>query len=119
MPRAEDVMQVPRLGDLGRPDRASELVLPLQHADAPPASREQGRARQRVDAATDDDGVECTRHQCSEESTTAVHSISIRQPGTARPVIPTIVWAGCSAPPVTSSIARVIVSYSVGSVVYI
>src|SRR5215218_2571664 len=117
MPRAEHVVEVPRLGDLRGPDRASELVLPLQHADAPAASREQGRARQRVDPATDDDGVERPRHQTCAESMTAVHSISIRQPGTARPVIPTIVWAGCSAPPVTSSIARVIVSYSVGSVV--
>jgi hypothetical protein len=43
-----------------------------------------------------------------------VHSISISRPGTASPVTPTIVWAGCPAPPVTSSIALVIVSYSVG-----
>ncbi len=43
-----------------------------------------------------------------------MHSISISIPGTARPVTPTMVCAGWSAPPVTSSIARVIVSYSVG-----
>ena len=48
------------------------------------------------------------------QPTTAVHSISMRQPGTARPVMPTIVCAGWSAPPVTSSIALVITSYSVG-----
>ena len=41
---------------------------------------------------------------------TAVHSISIMHPGTARPVMPTIVCAGWSAPPVTSSIAEVITS---------
>jgi hypothetical protein len=45
---------------------------------------------------------------------TAVHSISIRSPGRARPVTPTIVCAGCSAPPVTRSMAAVIASYSVG-----
>ena len=44
----------------------------------------------------------------------AVHSISIKHPGTASPVTPTIVCAGWAAPLVTSSIAAVIVSYSVG-----
>lgn len=49
--------------------------------------------------------------------TDAVHSISISSPSSASPVTPRIVCAGCPAPPVTSSIAAVIVSYSVGVVV--
>jgi hypothetical protein len=50
----------------------------------------------------------------SAHATEAVHSISMRSPGTASPVTPTIVCAGCAAPPVTSSIAAVMTSYSVG-----
>ena len=46
-----------------------------------------------------------------------VASISISKPGTASPVIPTIVCAGCSVEPCTSSIAAVMTSYSVGCVV--
>ena len=91
VPGAEDVVEISGLGDLGRPDRASELVLALEDADTPTAAREQGRARERVDAAADDDGVERPPRG---HVSTAVHSISIRQPGTASPVMPTIVWAG-------------------------
>src|SRR5476649_1449149 len=47
----------------------------------------------------------------------AVASISTSSPGSARPVTPKIVCAGCPARPVTSSIPLVMVSYSVGVVV--
>jgi hypothetical protein len=43
-----------------------------------------------------------------------VHSISMSRPGTASPVTPRIVCAGWPAPPVTSSMPLVIVSYSPG-----
>ena len=49
--------------------------------------------------------------------TDAVASISMSSPGRASPVTPAMVWAGCCAPPVTSSMPLVIVSYSVGVVV--
>jgi hypothetical protein len=35
------------------------------------------------------------------QSSIAVHSISMSRPSMASPVIPTIVWGGSSAPPVT------------------
>ena len=57
MPGAEDVVQEPRLGQLLGLDRAAEPVVALEHADAPLRSREQRRARERVDAAPDDDRV--------------------------------------------------------------
>jgi hypothetical protein len=57
MPGAEDVVEVARLGQLRRLDRAAELGLALEHADVPAAAREQRRTRERVDAAADDDGV--------------------------------------------------------------
>ena len=53
------------------------------------AAREQRGTRETVDPAADDDVV-----VRSAQEHTAVHSISIRQPGTARPVMPTIVCAG-------------------------
>ena len=49
--------------------------------------------------------------------TDAVASISMRRPGSASPVTPAMVCAGCPAPPVTSSMPLVIASYSVGVVV--
>ena len=113
VPGAEDVVLEAWNGDLVRLDRPPEPVVSLEDADTPAGARKQGRACEAVDSAADDDGFEGPIAQ----ETTAVHSISIRQPGTASPVIPTIVCAGCSAPPVTSSIARVIVSYSAGCVV--
>src|ERR671911_235819 len=112
MPGAEDVVQVAGLVQPRCPPRPAELVLSFEDGDAPAGAREERSAGERVDPAPDDDGVVRPAQE-----RTAVHSISIRQPGTASPVMPTIVWAGCSAPAVTSSIARVIVSYSVGSVV--
>ena len=57
MPRAEDVVVEPGLGQLRRVDRAAEPVVALEHADAPARAREQRAARERVDAAADDDRV--------------------------------------------------------------
>jgi hypothetical protein len=44
VPGAEDVVQVPRLGQLRGTDAAPELVLALEHAHAPPAASEQSCA---------------------------------------------------------------------------
>ena len=46
MPRAVDVVQEPRLGQLLGLDRAAEPVVPLEHADAPLRPREQRGARE-------------------------------------------------------------------------
>jgi pyrroline-5-carboxylate reductase len=58
MPGAEDVVPVTGHGDLVRPDRAAEPRVPLEHADLSASAREQGRTREPVDAAADDDDVE-------------------------------------------------------------
>ena len=70
MPRAEDVVVEPRLGDLGGLDRAAEPVVPLEHADVPARLREQRTAGEAVDPRADDDGV--------------VGPLSQRAPGTRR-----------------------------------
>ena len=57
VPRAEDVVQEPGLRQLRGLDRAAEPVVPLEHAHAPAPAREQRAARERVDAAADDDRV--------------------------------------------------------------
>src|SRR5712691_4147409 len=57
MPRAEDLVDEARLGDLRGSDRAAQPVVALQHADAPAALRQQGPGGQRVDPAADDDSV--------------------------------------------------------------
>ena len=66
-----------------------------------------GRERDALDVGGERDAVDA-------DQIDAVHSISMSSPSTASPVTPTIVCAGWPAPPVTSSTARVIVSYSVG-----
>ena len=48
VPGAEDVVPEARLGELRRPDRAAEPVVPLEHADAPAGAREQRAAGERV-----------------------------------------------------------------------
>jgi hypothetical protein len=48
------------------------------------------------------------------QSMSAVHSISIKIPSRPRLATPTTVWAGWGAPPVTSSMAAMMVSHSVG-----
>ena len=58
VPRTEDVVVEAGLGDLGRVDRAAEPVVALEHAHAPARAGEKGAARERVDAAADEDGVE-------------------------------------------------------------
>ncbi len=57
VPRAEDVVQIAGLGELGCVNRAAEPVVSLEHADAPTGAREQCAAGKRVDAAADDDCV--------------------------------------------------------------
>ena len=57
MPRREDLVDEPRLGDLRRADRAAQVVVPLEHEHPLPAAGEQRRAGERVDAAADDDDV--------------------------------------------------------------
>ncbi len=57
MPRAEDVVQEPRLCELGRVDRAAEPVVALEHADAPAVPRKQRAAGEGVHAAADDHRV--------------------------------------------------------------
>ena len=57
VPGTEHVVEVPVLRELGRSDRPAELRLALEQADVPPGAREQRAARERVDAAADDDGV--------------------------------------------------------------
>jgi len=57
MPGAEDVVPEARLGQLGRFDRAAELCLAFEHADAPAGAEEEGCAGERVDPAADDDCV--------------------------------------------------------------
>ena len=57
MPGAEGVVQEPWLGELRGLDRTPEVPAALEHADVPPGPRQQRRARQRVDAAADEDRV--------------------------------------------------------------
>ena len=63
MPRAEDVVVEARLGELGAVNRAAEPVVPLEHADVPARAREQRAARERIDAAADDDRVEVSHRR--------------------------------------------------------
>src|SRR5262245_27539296 len=57
MPGAEDVVLEAGLRDLCGLDRATEPVVPLEHAHTPPCLGEQRRTCETVDAAADDDGV--------------------------------------------------------------
>src|SRR5581483_7331253 len=57
MPRTQDVVVIARLRELLRPHAAAKAVGALEHAYTPPGPREQRAARERVDAAADDDGV--------------------------------------------------------------
>ena len=57
MPAGEDLVHEAGLGDLGRPDRAAEPVVPLEHADAPARLRKQRGGDERVDPAADRDRV--------------------------------------------------------------
>ena len=62
MPGGEDLVREPRRGQaLDGLDRAAEPVVSLEHADPPAVLREQRGARERVDAAADEDRVE-SRH---------------------------------------------------------
>jgi hypothetical protein len=58
MPAREDVVAEAGLRDLRRLDRAAEPVVPLEDADRPACSCQQGAGGERVDPAPDDDGVE-------------------------------------------------------------
>ena len=57
MPGGEYFVHEAGLCDLGRPDRAADVVVALEHEHALAGLREQGGAGQRVDAAADDDHV--------------------------------------------------------------
>ena len=57
MPGAEDIVVEPRLRELGRAHRAAQLRLTLEDGDAPAGARQERRARKRVDAASDENGV--------------------------------------------------------------
>ena len=65
MPGAEHVVQEAGLAELRRLDRAAGLLLRLEHADPPPAAREERRCREGVDAATDDCDVEVSHPRAS------------------------------------------------------
>ena len=61
----------------------AELVLALEHADAPAAAREQGRAGERVDPAADDDRVSHARARGTRRRSRARACVS-RAPSRAR-----------------------------------
>jgi hypothetical protein len=58
----------PRLRDLGRLDRAAEVVVPLEHDHPPTCLGEQGTADERVDSAADEDHVEASIHSAPDAS---------------------------------------------------
>ena len=59
VPGGEDLVREPGRGQaVDRLDRAAEPVVSLEHADAPAVLREERGARERVDAAADEDRVE-------------------------------------------------------------
>ena len=85
MPGAEDVVAIAGHRELGRVDRAAEPVVSLEHADAPARARQQRRARERVDAAPDDDRVVVShRGACGTRRRSRAPACARRAPSPAR-----------------------------------
>ena len=61
MPRAEDIVQVARLGQLRGANRAAQRLLTLEHEHAPAGPGEQSSAGKGVDSAPDQDRVVLNR----------------------------------------------------------
>ena len=57
MPGAEDIVLEPGVGELRRLNGPTKVLAALEHANVPPAPRQQRGASERIDAAADEDRV--------------------------------------------------------------